>query len=167
MRMFRFAFALLILSLAAGSLSAADKLTLASLFTDHAVLQRDMPVPVWGQADPNAKISVEFAGQKKEATADKYGAWAVKLDPLTASDKSQTLTVKAGDATVTKSDVLVGEVWVCSGQSNMGWTLRQSDGAAKVIAAAGDNGLRLFNAAARAVDEPQTTIGGNRAVDSP
>ncbi len=167
MRILRFTLPALLLSLVASSLIAADKLTLASLFTDHAVLQREMPVPVWGWADPNAKVTVEFAGQTKEATADKYGAWAVKLDALKAEEKGQTLTVKAGDAMVTKTDVLVGEVWVCSGQSNMGWSLKQSAGGDKAIAAAGDNGLRLFNASARAIDEPQTTIGGAWAVDSP
>jgi len=167
MSLFRFTLSALLLALLCGPLAAAEKLTLASLFTDHAVLQRGMPVPVWGQAEPNAKITVKFGGQTKEATADKYGAWAVKLDPLTANEKGETLSVTAADETLSKSDVLVGEVWVCSGQSNMGWTLRQSEGGEAAIAAAGDAGLRLFNASARAVDEPQTTIGGAWAVDAP
>ena len=166
MSLYRFILTAVFIALFSGPLTAAEKLTLASLFTDHAVLQRDMPVPVWGQAEPNAKITVKFAGQTKEAVADKYGAWAVKLDALKADEKGQSLAVTAGDDTLTKTDVLVGEVWVCSGQSNMGWTLRQSTGGEEAIAAAGDPGLRLFNAGARAVDEPQTTIGGTWAVDS-
>ena len=174
MRSLRLFAALLLIGLIAPPLTAysqqkpaAEKLTLASLFTDHAVLQRDMPVPVWGWSAPDAKISVQFAGQSKEATADKAGKWQVKLDPLAAADKGQTLTVKAGEETLKREDILVGEVWVCSGQSNMGWTLSKSAGGEEAAAAAGDNGLRLFNASARAVDEPQTTIGGTWAVDSP
>jgi sialate O-acetylesterase len=163
---FRFPCAFLLLTLLTGSLTAAEQLSLASLFTDHAVLQRGMPAPVWGEAAPDAKITVQFAGQEKQATADKTGRWSVKLDPLTENKEGQVLTVKAGEETLTRQDVLVGEVWVCSGQSNMVWTLRQSAEGADAIAAAGDDGLRLFNAVARAVDEPQTTIGGTWGVDS-
>lgn len=167
MRCLRLWVALLLVGLIAGPLTAAEKLTLASLFTDHAVLQRDQPVAVWGQATPDVSITVQFAGQEKQATADKNGRWLVKLDPLAASGKGQTLTVKAGEEKLQREDILVGEVWVCSGQSNMGWTLKQSVGGEEAAAAAGDNGLRLFNAAARAVDEPQTTIGGTWALDNP
>ena len=78
MRYFRLLVSLLVVGLVAGSLTAAERLTLGSLFTDHAVLQRDMPVAVWGQAEPEAKISVQFAGQEKQATADKSGRWLVK-----------------------------------------------------------------------------------------
>ena len=150
------------------SLSAAEKLSLSSLFTDHAVLQRDTAVPVWGKAEPGLKVVVQFAGQEKPATADKDGKWSVKLDSLAASAEGRTLTVKAesGTESVARQDVLVGEVWVCSGQSNMGWTLKQSTGGDEAIAAAGDAQLRLFNASARAVDEPQDSIGGTWAVDS-
>lgn len=150
------------------TLSAAEKLSLSSLFTDHAVLQRDIAVPVWGKAEPGSKVVVQFAGQEKPATTDKDGKWSVKLDPLTASAEGRTLTVKAesGSETVSRQDVLVGEVWVCSGQSNMGWSLKNSTGGDEAIAAAGDVQLRLFNAGARAVDEPQESIGGTWAVDS-
>jgi sialate O-acetylesterase len=160
--------ALLVLLVFAPYSIAAEKLTLGSLFTDHAVLQRDMVVPVWGWAEPNAKIIVQFAGQEKTANADKYGAWSVKLDPLATSAKGQTLTVKADPGeTIERQDILVGEVWICSGQSNMGFALRGSVLGPEAIAAAGDPQLRLFNAQARAVDEPQTTIGGTWAVDAP
>lgn len=160
-------FALFSLLLLSGSLSAAEKLSLASLFTDHSVLQRGMPAPVWGEAKPEAKVTVEFAGQTKETTADAKGKWSVKLEPLSASAKGQELVVKSGEETLTCANVLVGEVWVCSGQSNMVWTLAKSVGGDEAIAAAGDEGLRLFNANARTADEPQTSIGGTWAVDSP
>lgn len=150
------------------SLSAAEKLSLASLFTDHAVLQRDIAVPVWGKAEPGSEVTVEFAGQKKSATAGADGKWAVRLDPLPASAEPRELIVasKAANQTSKISDVLVGEVWVCSGQSNMAWVLRNSTGGDEAIAAAGDAQLRLFSAAARAVDQPQDSIGGSWVVDA-
>lgn len=148
------------------SLSAAEKLKLASAFTDHAVLQRDLAVPVWGKAEPGTKITVAFAGQEKPVTADKDGKWTVRLDPLAASAEGRELTVKSDAESAAIKDVLVGEVWVCSGQSNMGWTLKASLGGDDAIAAAGDGQLRLFNAQARAIDTPQESIGGAWAVDS-
>jgi sialate O-acetylesterase len=163
-----FAQACAVVALLSSSLQGAEKLSLGSLFTDHAVLQRDMAVPVWGKADPNLKVVVQFAGQEKTAVADKDGRWMVKLDPMTASAEGKTLTVKTdpGDAPLTRQDILVGEVWVCSGQSNMAFGLKGSVHGDEAIAAAGDGQLRLFGAAARGADEPQESIGGNWAVDS-
>jgi sialate O-acetylesterase len=91
------------------------------LFSDHVVLQRESPVPVWGWTAPGTKITVKFAGQKRSATADADGKWLVKLAPLHASAASRTLTVTSGTGaqTQTINDVLVGDVWLCSGQSNM------------------------------------------------
>lgn len=86
-------------------------------FGNHMVLQRDMPVPVWGTAAANEKVTVEFGDQEKTTTADKDGKWMVKLDPLSVGDPA-SLTVR-GDNTVAFEDVLVGDVWVGSGQSNM------------------------------------------------
>jgi len=91
------------------------------LFADHAVLQRDARVPVRGWAAPGARITVSFAGQEKTATAGADGKWMLSLDPMTACADSRTLTVQ-GEAPKLKaeiSDVLVGDVWICSGQSNM------------------------------------------------
>jgi len=95
------------------------ELTVASLFTDHAVLQRDMPVPVWGTADGGAAVTVQFAGQKKATKADSDGRWSVTLDPMSASFEAQTLVVSAAEETREFADVLIGEVWICAGQSNM------------------------------------------------
>ncbi len=91
---------------------------LARPFTDHMVLQCTMPVPVWGTAAAGEVVTVEFAGQVQKSVADDAGAWSVTLTPLTASAVPQVLTVRGG-TTLTRSDVLVGEVWFCSGQSNM------------------------------------------------
>jgi sialate O-acetylesterase len=149
--------------------SVTNALTLASPFTDHAVLQRDLPVPVWGTGKPGTQVSVQFAGQEKSATVEKNGKWMVKLDPLAASAEGRSLIVKAqgSEAALTRQDILVGEVWICSGQSNMAFSLKGAIGGDAAIAAAGDKQLRLFNAQAKAVDTPQETIGGTWAVDAP
>ncbi|MCD0490334.1 sialate O-acetylesterase [Pedobacter sp. MC2016-14] len=91
-----------------------------SLFSEHAVLQRNMPVPVWGTARNGEKVTVEFAGQKAETVAAD-GRWIVKLKPLKAGGPF-VMTIK-GDNAVTINDILVGEVWVCSGQSNMAFKM--------------------------------------------
>ena len=99
------------------------ELKLGSPFTDHMVLQREMSVPVWGEADPGAVILVEFADQRTTAVADSNGRWRVDLEPMSASFDSRTLNVSANkNSSVDRlevADVLVGEVWICSGQSNM------------------------------------------------
>ena len=112
------------LALAVLCLDAAKaELSVASPFTNNAVLQQDMPVPVWGWADSGSKVAVEFAGQKKATTADADGRWQVKLDPLAASFDPRELTVSASDTedAIAFKNILVGEVWICSGQSNMQW----------------------------------------------
>lgn len=98
--------------------SLPTELLMPVVFSDHMVLQRDMPVPVWGRAVPGADISVKFAGQAKQVRTDVDGRWAVKLDPLRAGGPFK-LEVGDGSKTVHFTDVLVGEVWFGSGQSNM------------------------------------------------
>jgi sialate O-acetylesterase len=120
----------------------------ASMFSDDMILQRDNAVPVWGTSDPGAAITVEFAGQTKVTTAASNGTWRVDLDPMAASTNARTLTVTAElDSKTTQvsfSNVLVGEVWLCSGQSNMAWTLDKTDNGPAVVAAANHPTLRLF-----------------------
>ena len=116
------------------------------MFGDHMVLQRDAPVPVWGTADPGEKVSVSFREQNKEATADQQGKWTVKLDPLKLG-KPGKLTV-TGKTSVTFNDVLVGEVWLGSGQSNMaggtGGYARRDEVLAEMVKAAPYPNLRLY-----------------------
>lgn len=91
-------------------------------FHDHAILQRQMKVPVWGWTKPGEKITVEFAGQKKEATAGKDGKWMIELDPMKASFESREMMITDSDGKKeVLKDILVGEVWMASGQSNMQW----------------------------------------------
>ena len=111
----------IVAALAAAAARAAE-LELGSPFTDGAVLQRERPVPVWGWANPGEKVKVGFAGQVKGAVADAQGRWRVELEPMSASKTGRHLTVTAGEGRkpLEVSDVLVGEVWFCSGQSNCG-----------------------------------------------
>ena len=112
----KLAFALLFLL----ALNACAELKLATPFCNHAVLQREAAVPVWGKATPGSEVTVEFAGQSVSGKADENGDWSVQLAPMKASFESRTMTVsEKGGETKTIDDVLVGEVWFASGQSNM------------------------------------------------
>ncbi|MBN1346904.1 MAG: sialate O-acetylesterase [Phycisphaerae bacterium] len=125
---------------AAGS-SAPAAVKLHGLFTDNMVLQQAQKVPVWGTADEGEKVTVAFCGQEVSATA-KDGKWTVWLKPLKAGGPFE-MTVKASNA-VALENVLVGEVWICSGQSNMGFPVSHSAGAGQVIAESANPMIRLF-----------------------
>ncbi|MFD0894586.1 discoidin domain-containing protein [Luteolibacter ambystomatis] len=119
---------------------------LAPLFQNGAVLQRDRPLPVWGLATPNSQVTAEFAGQKATATADKNGRWKLTLPVQAASAEGRTLTVtEAGAPPVEVKDVLVGEVWLASGQSNMEFRVGQTRPEDQQLAATPTTAtLRLF-----------------------
>jgi sialate O-acetylesterase len=106
--------------------AATAKVEPAQIICDHMVLQRGKPVPVWGWADKGEKVTVQFAGQTRTATAGEDRKWMVTLDPLELSAKPRVLTIAGAANTVTISDVLVGDVWLCSGQSNMGRSVAAS-----------------------------------------
>jgi sialate O-acetylesterase len=97
----------------------------AAIFQDQAVLQRDVLLPVWGLAAPGEKVTVQFAGQTRSTWADANGRWRVMLDPLPASCEARTLVIE-GENVVRISDIVVGEVWLASGQSNMEWNVNNS-----------------------------------------
>lgn len=146
---------------------------LASPFTDHMVLQRELPVPVWGWADAGEQVTVVFAGQRKTATAGADGKWRVDLTPLTASAQSRDFVV-SGKNTLTLKDVLVGEVWLGSGQSNMVFTVSKSRYSwagvideEKEIAAAKYPLIRMFTGASQKSFEPQNTLGGEWQICTP
>jgi len=106
--------------------SALAELKLPAIFTDHLVLQRNRPVNVWGWDNPGQDVTVQFAGQSVVAKAGADGKWTAKLQPLETSAVSRQLKVNGSSAKVVQ-DVLVGEVWLCSGQSNMEWTVSSAD----------------------------------------
>ena len=124
------------------------------LFSDNTVLQRGKRVPVWGKASEGERVQVEFAGQKV-GTVAKDGRWMLWLEPLKASSTPRIMTV-SGQNTVTVKNVLVGDVWVCGGQSNMEWALAKASNGAEAVARAADPQIRLLMIPKLAVDEPRT-----------
>ncbi len=155
--------ALLLLALLANPAAA---LTLAPLFCDGAVLQQGKPLPVWGQGDPGEKVTVTFHGQTKATTATADGHWSVNLDPLPASDKPADL-VAAGTTTLQVHDVLVGEVWVCAGQSNMALQVLRANNYPEEKAAATDPLIRQFKVKLAESDTPAITLTGDWVSCSP
>ncbi|MDT8389660.1 MAG: sialate O-acetylesterase [Lentisphaeria bacterium] len=95
---------------------------LPAVIASHMILQRDVPAPVWGWADAGEEVTVTFAGQTKTTRVDETGRWTVTLEPLAASSESRSMVIK-GTNEIVLEDVLVGEVWLASGQSNMEWAL--------------------------------------------
>lgn len=114
---------------------------LPAMFTDHAVLQRDMPVPVWGWAEPGEEVHVVIAGQTHKAKADDKGTWQVTLEPLAVGEPLKL--VVEGKNRLEVNDILVGEVWLCSGQSNMEWPVSASTNADLEVPAAKHPQIRL------------------------
>lgn len=103
--------------------TALAQLTLADIFSDNMVLQQNQSVPLWGTATPNQTLTITFANQSLTTTANANGAWRTNLNPLTASATPQSLTIKT-NTTLTLTNVLIGEVWYASGQSNMGYAMK-------------------------------------------
>jgi sialate O-acetylesterase len=157
MKAARFLFAVLLLP----PLHAAD-LKLAGVFTDHTVLQREQPLPVWGWATPEEQITVTFAGQSKSVKADAGGKWFVRLDPLPASAEGRDLIARSdtGKQQAKASDVLVGDVWLCSGQSNMHFTMKSVDKAQEEIAAAKHPNARFFTVGQQFSRQPSDDVDG-------
>ena len=134
----------LLLLAAAFPLAAHAELRLPAIVGDHMVLQRDQADPIWGWDNPGTNVTVEFAGQKKSAKAGADGKWTVQLDAMPANAKPQDMTI-TGSSARTLKDILVGEVWVCSGQSNMGFTVSSCWDADLEIASAKHPNLRLVS----------------------
>jgi len=153
----------LLLCACLAALTTHAAVQMPSIFTDHMVLQRELPVPVWGKAAPGEDVTVEFAGQKKATKADANGRWMVKLDPLTANAEPQVL--KAGNVTI--QDVLVGEVWLASGQSNMEWEMQMKPDSAADIPNATHPNLRLIEVPKTVALSPQDDVKTAWARSSP
>jgi sialate O-acetylesterase len=153
-------------------LPLAAKPRLPDIFGDHAVLQRGKPVPVWGQADPSEQITVRYGTTSAQGVADKNGKWTVTLPALTEG-APQDLVV-TGNGTVTSHDVITGDVWLCSGQSNLAWSLSQSEnrnvGAEEIINEAPNAQIREFHRRPIHIPfaaEPQSDLRGEWAVANP
>ncbi|MFM7051225.1 MAG: sialate O-acetylesterase [Planctomycetota bacterium] len=151
----------------AGAAPAPAELALDPLFRDHAVLQRLRPVPVEGRAAPNAAVEVEFAGRKASGTAGADGRFAVALPAMPHSAEPATLVVRSGGQEVRVADVLVGEVWFCSGQSNMEWTVDASNDAARAREIAPLRPIRSFKAPHLTSSSPRDSVPGEWRAASP
>jgi sialate O-acetylesterase len=138
------------------SASLAD-VKLPSVLGSHMVLQRGVECPIWGWADAGEAVTVSFAGQNATTTAGKDGKWQVNLKALTASAKGRSLTVK-GKNTVKLADVLVGEVWLCSGQSNMEWTVDRANNPKEEIANGNHPRLRHIKIPHRPSRNPESDV---------
>ena len=122
----------------------SNDLSLANTFSDGIVLQREKLINVWGLANPNKSVTLNFGEETKSIKADAKGKWSIKIGPLKASSESRTMTIRSGKSEVKIADILVGEVWICGGQSNMAWTLRGSTDADIEISSANFNEIRFL-----------------------
>jgi sialate O-acetylesterase len=147
--------------------SCFAELQLAQVFSDGMVLQRDQKVPVWGWADPGAEVRVAFAGKNTTAKADENGRFVVRLKKMKASAEPQILVVKSAGETIEVKNVLVGEVWLCSGQSNMQWPVSRAMDFEVEQAAANYPLIRMFLTGRNVNLEPQQDCTGMWKVCSP
>src|SRR2546423_402568 len=135
---------LVLITLTIGSSAARANVSLPDVISDAMVLQQNQKVPIWGKADPGENVTVTFAGKTKTATASADGKWLIKLDPLRATTTPATMIV-SGKNTIELKNILVGEVWLVAGQSNMQRLLSETENGEAAIAAADHPTIRLFN----------------------
>ena len=153
-----------------GAAALHAEVALPSHFSDHMVLQREMKVPIWGTAGPGETVTVEFAGQRRSAQAGPDGKWRVTLEPMPASSEGRPMTVtgSGSKSSVQFADVLVGEVWLCSGQSNTEFTMSRTErfyfcgvtNEAEEVAAANHPAIRMFTSDSARSYEPRSNIPG-------
>ncbi len=145
--------------------AAPAEVRLPALLSDRMVVQRELPVHVWGWADPGEEVAVAFRGQQASAAADDAGRWEIYLQPLAAGGPFE-MTIRGSNAIVLR-DVYVGEVWVASGQSNMVWPLQRSNDAEQEIAAAKFPEIRYFKVKLTTAEERRDDVEGEWLAVSP
>lgn len=161
-----FALAAAVATLLSGSALQAE-VTLPAIFTSHMVLQRDLTNPIWGKAAPGEEVTVALDDQTQTAKAGDDGRWIAKLPPLPAGGPHK-ITVKGADGKETViDDVLVGEVWICSGQSNMQWAVEQSTNPDLEKLTAKYPNIRFISVPQVGTQEPQDTFVGSWAAVTP
>ncbi len=158
---------LLIAAMALAISPARAALQLPAVISDHMILQRDIALPLWGTGTPGETVTVAFAGQSKSATVGADGKWMLKLDPLPASSDSRELIVKSPDTTLKVNDVLVGDVWLASGQSNMGSPVGSVSNSAELLSQANDPQLRFFSVTKKTSAEPLPDLQGKWEPSTP
>ena len=150
-----FLFAWLVIWIAGGSPANAD-ISLAKIFSDHMVLQRNSTVKIWGMADPGNKLVLSFDGQKVGAVADTFGRWwTLVKTPDAGGPYEIEVSVEDRDPKIRINDVMIGEVWICSGQSNMEWPVSHALNAATELKQSKNfPNIRLFTVEKHATDQP-------------
>lgn len=139
---------------------AGSELRLPPLFADYMILQSGAPVPVWGTAAPGAQITVGLAGEVERATADSTGHWQVRIQPPAPGVGYQLQVTADNSAAITFEDVAVGEVWLCSGQSNMVMSLSGAEGGREIAADAAARPIRLFTVPEHSSAQPTQHLDG-------
>ena len=139
---------------------------LPALFADHGVLARSAKTPIFGKAAPGEVVTVKLADLQGKATADAAGKWRVDLDVSKLGDGPYELTI-AGKNTIVLKDILIGEVWLCSGQSNMGFQLKREEQAERLIATSANPKIRLFNIRLKASLKPEEDVSAKWEVAGP
>ncbi|MDP3311726.1 sialate O-acetylesterase [Lutibacter sp.] len=147
---------LFLLFILISSISINAQVTLSKIFADNMVLQRNTPIPVWGTAKANEKIEIRFNNQIKKTKADKNGKWIIRLDNETAGGPF-VLMIKAKN-TIEIKNVLVGEVWLCTGQSNMEWSVEQSNDFKNELASANNPMIRHIKIDKEVNSLPQNSV---------
>ena len=145
------------------------EIKLPSVFGDHMVLQQGQQLPVWGWAEPEESVTVSVAGQSKSTKANKDGSWEIRISPLKVSKTPVEFSIKGNNNLIQYKDVLVGEVWLCSGQSNMEWRVSQSLNPKEEIANGKHPLIRHIKIPHRPSDKPEndvTPVGGGWQVCS-
>lgn len=132
----RTAISFIILILCVTTIAGGNTLRLPRIFSDNMVLQQELAVVIWGWAEPDAKVTVEFGKQTRSAKANSEGKWQLQLEPLKANSKGKKLVASTSEERIEYANVVVGEVWLCSGQSNMEWPMSNVDNAKQEIAGA-------------------------------
>ena len=127
------------------------------------VLQRGMEVPVWGNGKPCSEIVVEFAGQVKKGKVDEEGKWMVRMAPFEGYARGRMMTVRDGAAEIQLSDVVVGEVWICSGQSNM----QMGRGGVPALQGLSEDNLRTFEVKRTVAFTEQEELAGDWKIGGP
>ncbi|NQV33483.1 MAG: exo-alpha-sialidase, partial [Phycisphaeraceae bacterium] len=125
--------------------ASKESLWLPQVFGSHMVLQADAAIPVWGRAKSNAQVTVTLGNDSQRTMANERGEWQIRLKSRTPSNNPEIMVVQSGDKQIAFTDVLIGEVWVCAGQSNMEWPLGQSTHGNEELSAEAYSGLRLLS----------------------
>ena len=152
--------------LASAGAQLRSEVVLAPLFSDHAVFQQKMPVAVWGRSDPGESIHVVFADQSHRTLADREGRWKLSLEPMDACPVPRRLVIQ-GKNTVVVNDILIGDVWLCSGQSNMAWSVGASESPEAEVAAGNWPLIREFKVGLTTAGDIQDDVAGSWSICNP